>query len=347
MRKIKIGQIGTLHDHAPGKIACVRQFPEIFEIVGYAAESDEQYEKVKDRNEFRDLKRMSEEELLNSDVDAMLIETYEYDLVKTAQKCVDRGIHVHVDKPAGANAEDFEKLLRDAKRKNVVVQMAYMYRYNPALKRAKEIIASGRVGEIYAVEAHMDCEHTDEKRQWLGNFEGGMMFFLGCHLVDLIFQLKGVPDEIIPYNMATGIDGVTSEDVGFALFRYKDGISFAKTSAAEPGGFTRRQFVICGSKGTLEINPIERFGENGGNMTCSMREVYKEDTAREGWKTCGVTKTYDFEPGDRYDAMMLDFAGFVRGEKENPHTYEYELQLQKMVLRACGVDIDYKEKSVL
>ncbi len=40
--------------------------------------------------------------------------------------------------------------------------------------------------------------------------------------------------------------------------------------------------------------------------------------------------------------MMLDFAAFIRGEKENPYTLEYEYQLQKMVLCACGEDIDYK-----
>lgn len=45
----------------------------------------------------------------------------------------------------------------------------------------------------------------------------------------------------------------------------------------------------------------------------------------------------------RYDEMMFDFAAFVRGEKQNPFSYEYELQLHKMVLKACGQNIDYKE----
>ena len=39
---------------------------------------------------------------------------------------------------------------------------------------------------------------------------------------------------------------------------------------------------------------------------------------------------------------MLDFVAMVRGEKENPYTYEYELEVQKLVLAACGYDIDYK-----
>ena len=38
------------------------------------------------------------------------------------------------------------------------------------------------------------------------------------------------------------------------------------------------------------------------------------------------------------DTMMASFAAMVRGEKENPYTYEYELNLYKTVLKACGVE---------
>ena len=59
-----------------------------------------------------------------------MVETDELSLVHFAQKCINRNIHVHLDKPAGGNVEDFELLLRTAKRKNLKVQLAYMYRYN-------------------------------------------------------------------------------------------------------------------------------------------------------------------------------------------------------------------------
>ena len=38
---IKIGQIGMAHDHAEGKMSCVRKFPDVFEIVGIAEENPE------------------------------------------------------------------------------------------------------------------------------------------------------------------------------------------------------------------------------------------------------------------------------------------------------------------
>jgi hypothetical protein len=63
------------------------------------------------------------------------------------------------------------------------------------------------------------------------------------------------------------------------------------------------------------------------------------------WHDRGVS--YDSEPKSRYDAMMIGFAKIVRGECENPWSYEYELRLYRILLAACGVDIDYKKEIVL
>jgi len=38
----------------------------------------------------------------------------------------------------------------------------------------------------------------------------------------------------------------------------------------------------------------------------------------------------------RYDAMFRSFAAYVNGEVDNPYHYEYERELHKLILRACG-----------
>ena len=45
--------------------------------------------------------------------------------------------------------------------------------------------------------------------------------------------------------------------------------------------------------------------------------------------------------------MLAAFAAMVRGEKQNPWSYEYEWKLYRTVLAACGVDIDYKSDEIL
>ena len=136
-----------------------------------------------------------------------------------------------------------------------------------------------------------------------------------------------MPDEILPFNRCSGVEGVTSTDFGMALFTYPNGISFAKTSAVEIGGFARRQLVVSGTKGTVELKPLEMLA-SGGQFTTST------EYTDLSWTNRGVSCNSAIH--DRYDSMMASFAAMVRGEKENPWDYDYELQLYRCVLRACG-----------
>ena len=64
--KIKFGQIGTKHAHAAGKISTARKFPDLYEVVGVVEPDDEQWQAVANRSAYKDAKRMTQEELLNT-----------------------------------------------------------------------------------------------------------------------------------------------------------------------------------------------------------------------------------------------------------------------------------------
>ena len=51
----------------------------------------------------------------------------------------------------------------------------------------------------------MSCDHPLEKRKWLSSFQGGMSFFLGCHLTDLIYTLQGTPEEVYSHSYETTV----------------------------------------------------------------------------------------------------------------------------------------------
>jgi len=195
----------------------------------------------------------------------------------------------------------------------------------------KEQIKNGELGDIISVEVQMNCIHPKEVRKWLDNFPGGMMFFLGCHLIDLILSIQGTPKKIIPLNKCSSIDGVTSKDFGMAVLEYENGISFAKTSAVEIGGFERRQLVVSGTKKTVELKPLEWCVQ--GEKLATKRNTYTSRVwAEPSFKEQSTAV-------DRYDSMMRSFAQMVRREKENPWNYDYELELYKTVLKACGVKL--------
>jgi predicted dehydrogenase len=335
---IKIGLIGFVHDHSDPTLDCVRKYKDIFEVVGIADEDSENIKKYGGDEIYSGLQLMSADELLNyPGIEAVLVETEELKLVETAQRCIDKGLHVHVDKPAGTDIAAFGKLLRDAKAKSLTVQLGYMYRYNPAVQSCLESVKSGRLGEIYQVDAIMDSWYPPEKREWTNQFPGGNMFYLGCHMVDLVMLMQGVPEKIIPMNKSTGIDGVNALDHAFAVFEYKNGISTIRATLTECLGYNRRQLVVCGDRGVIEINPLEL----AANMPASSLLI-----SREKKFTGAYTEQKLPEAAGRYDAMMLDFADVVSGKKANQFTYEYELLVQKAVLAACGMPVEVKYTTI-
>lgn len=334
MKKIKIAQIGIGHDHAMEILRSIRDQSDIFEVVGYMI-PDVEKEKFPDRLTLdcvQGLKVMTLDEILNDPtIEAVTVETEEVNLTNYALMAAKAGKHMHMDKPGGLELDQFEELISVLKEKNLVFSLGYMYRYNPAVMELMEDIKNGKLGQIVSVEAQMNCWHSPRKRQWLQTFPGGMMFFLGCHMIDLIYQIQGEPEEVLALNCSSGVAGVTAEDYGMAVLKYKNGVSIAKACDMEMGGYERRQLVVTGSLGTVEIRPLEFFGNYPGQYA-GVRKSTSTIWGDTGYRT--TTK-----PQNRYNSMIAGFAQMVRGEKENPYTYDYELALYKLVLRACGVKI--------
>ena len=339
MKKIKIAQIGTGHDHATPAIQTLKLLDKagVYELVGYC-EVPEDSNNISGGNiVYENVKKMSLEEILNYEgLDAVVIETEDRALTKYALMAAEKGLHIQMDKPGGIDNDEFDRLIDTVKAKNLVFHTGYMYRYNPAVLQLKEDIAAGKLGDIISVEAQMNCTHNIAKRNWLGYYPGGMLYFLGCHMVDLIYSIMGEPEDIIPLSCSSGLEGTTAKDFGMAVFKYKNGISIAKSTAVEMGGFERRQLVVVGTKGTVELCPFEWMSNERNDVYSSqiteVREAFSGD-----WYQKGERHTSPVH--GRYDAMFRSFADYVNGVKSNPYTYEYERNLHKVLLRACGEEI--------
>jgi len=331
MKKVKIAVIGINHySHAKHIFSSIAKQKDIFDLVGYALVEDEREKFGEDLNKYAGYPEMTLDEILNDPtIEAVAVETEEVHLTKYALMAARHGKHIHMEKPGGFDLSEFEELIATVKKNGTVFHTGYMYRYNPYVLKIMEEVKNGDFGEIYGVEAQMNCYHKPSMRKWLESFPGGMMMFLGCHLIDLIVGIMGQPQKITSYCRTTEADGLTPDDFGMAVLEYPHGVSFAKTTAIEVGGFDRRQLVINGSKKTVELKPFEVV-ENGSVIYTKKTEYTNAEVFTAGGEE---TRTELF---DRYDAMMSSFAAMARGEKENPYTYDYELEVYKSVLKACG-----------
>jgi len=331
MRKIKVAQIGVnAYSHGIDIFDNMKKHDLLFELAGYVLPEKEKERLPQVVAKLDGVPELTLEEVLNnSEIEAVTIEVDEIYLTKYAFLAAQHGKHIHMEKPGGITLFEFEKLIETVKRNNVILHLGYMYRYNPYIQELIEQIEKGDLGEIISVEAQMSCWHPVTTRQWLENLPGGMMFYLGCHLIDFIIRIQGAPKAVIPLNKCSGIEGVTAEDVCMAVLEYEHGISFAKTSAVELGGFGRRQLVVSGTKATVELKPLEWYLP--GFERLQTTRIVRNST---NWHT--KDEPEKCMPIGRYDAMMTSFAKMVRGEMVNPYSPDYELELYKTILKACG-----------
>ena len=332
MKKIRIAQIGTSeYSHGCPVFRTLTECPDVFEIVGYALPENEREKFPEQVKAFEGYKEMTVEEILaDESIDAVTVETEEIYLTKYAKMVVNAKKHLHMEKPGGLSLADFEEMVDTAEKNGTVFHTGYMYRYNPVIVPLLARIDKGELGDIISVEAHMSCLHPAPFRDWQNTFPGcGMMFFLGCHLIDLVYRIKGEPKAVHPFLGCSGMDGVHAPDNTVCVLEYESGPSFVKTADVERGGFLRRQLVVTGTKETVVIEPLER--SLGGEMlTTGYRNITGEEWGADGERMA-------CEPYHRYKNMMLGFASFVRGEAKNPYDYTYEKNVRRLVQKCCGL----------
>ena len=332
MKKIRIGQIGIGHNHGSEKMRTLRRLSDYFEVVGVAESDPEWLAKRKDLEPYKGLTFMSEEELLcQPGLEAVAVETDGFELLPTALRCAERGLHLHMDKPGGEDLHAYRKLCDLCKNKNLAFQMAYVYRTNPAFRFCLNAVSEGWLGEIFEVHAVMsrDDSNKDDYRKWLAQFKGGAMYIFAGYLIDLILLMLGEPDRVTPFLKRTRQDGLI--DNGLAVLEYPKATATVRVSVAEIEGYKHRRLIVCGTRGTVELCPIEY--QDYYNTPLKVRLTLKE---KQGDYEAG-SHIVDCGPlGGRYEPQLIDFARVIRGEITNPYPVEHEYLLHKILLQCCG-----------
>ncbi|MGL4550195.1 MAG: Gfo/Idh/MocA family protein [Gemmataceae bacterium] len=320
--RIKVGQIGVGHAHA-SKLAVYRASAD-YEVVGVVEPDAALRKRAEGRAPYAGLTWMTRDQLLGTPgLQAVLVETGVGDLLANAEACVAAGKHVHVDKPAGDSLPHWRRILDAAARQKLLVQMGYMYRYSPAVVLLRQFLKDGWLGEVFEVHAVMSKVVAPAERKNLARFRGGMMFELGCHVLDLVVGVLGRPDAVTPFarHSARIDDGLF--DNMLAVLSYPRATATVRASALEVEGGDRRHLVVCGTEGTFHIQPLDA---PAARVSLSRpRGAYRKGT-----------QDVKFPKYTRYVADAADMAKVIRGEKASDFPYAHDLAVQETLLRACG-----------
>jgi predicted dehydrogenase len=174
------------------------------------------------------------------------------------------GKHVFCEKPLGRTADESHEMWQRVARTGVKHMTAFNYRFVPAVRLARELIADGQLGEIHHFRGRYlqewgptDAEAWRFERDAAGS---GALGDLGAHVVDLARYLVGELDSVSA-STRTFQPGREVDDAFEAVAEFESGaVGTLEASRFAPGRKNAFSWEINGSKGSLAFD-LERLNE--------------------------------------------------------------------------------------
>jgi predicted dehydrogenase len=341
--RIRIAQIGTSHAHAAGKMDALRSLSELYEVVGFAEPIAARQASAKKAKAFAGLKFLTEEEILaDKTIQAVVIETTLEDSARAAMAALKAGKHIHLDKPGAEKHADFVALRRYAEENKLTVQMGYMLRYNPGIQLLVRATKEGWFGDVMEIDASMGKLLDENSRKRFAQLPGGGMYELACHLVDTVVTLMGPPLSVQAFGNATRAPQDAFVDNQLAVLTYPKATVTIRCNHADPFGGPNRYITVRGTKGDMEISPLE--SGNGLLRLDQHRDTVKV-CHKVGEKMVMVAEprfrkgesAFELEvPKGRYDEEFRDLARVLRGQGFG-WSAEHDIAVHATALRAAGL----------
>jgi len=194
------------------------------------------------------------EELLNDDeIELIIINTPNNTHFDFSVRALHAGKNVLIEKPAAVTSREVKSLFELGRRLNLKVMVFQNRRYNSDFLSVKEVIKSGRLGDLIEVHFRMDRyrmaignKQFKETKETPGN---GLLYDLGSHLVDGVISLFGKP---LSYEKTTAVHRPGSQVDDYFNFhlKYPNQLNVYLTAGlliAEP----EHGFVVHGTLGSF------------------------------------------------------------------------------------------------
>jgi len=194
-----------------------------------------------------------------------------------ALAAIEAGKPVYCEKPLAPNALEAKQMVDAAERKGVKTAVGFNYLKNPMVTLAREIVASGEIGEVISFRGiHAEDYMTDPLAPFTWRLDAagghGVVADLGSHIISiarfvvgpiesLVGQLKTVTSRRPVAPGTTEMRAVEVDDEARALVRFATGATGSiEASWVAAGRKMMLAFEVTGSKGTVVVDH-ERFNE--------------------------------------------------------------------------------------
>ncbi|MET1071122.1 MAG: Gfo/Idh/MocA family oxidoreductase [Umezawaea sp.] len=221
--------------------------------------------------------------LADPEVDVVYVATPHAQHHEVVREALLAGKHVLCEKPFTLTAADARELADLAKERGLFLMEAMWTRFNPLVRRIRELIAEGAIGDVRAVHADFGftADYDPEHRLWNPALGGGALMDLGVYPVSFAHMVLGEPESVTVHGSLapTGVDADAA-----LLLAYPGGAHALLTCSLISTPEVRA--TIVGSGGRIEVpepffnpaaivvNGVEERAELDGNgYTPQLAEV--------------------------------------------------------------------------
>jgi predicted dehydrogenase len=273
---IGYGFIGKVHAYSYLSLPMLyTPAPAKIKFVGVCTESDKSADLAVDQLGF-ELKTKDYHELLDrNDIQIVNICTPNYLHKQVIMDALKTGKHIYCDKPLALNSTEAREICEAGKHVNTTQQMTFEYRFIPAIMRAKEMVQSGFLGDVYSFRAsylhsgYVDANRPISWRLQMDKSGGGAICDLGSHVIDLLRYLLGDFKRVCA-RLKTFIrerpaepggaqkSPVTVDDIAIIQAELLNGaIGTIEASRLATGANDDLRFEVNGSRGALAFSLME------------------------------------------------------------------------------------------
>lgn len=214
-------------------------------------------------------------------------------------RALDAGKHVLCEKPYSRRPSEVIEAFTSAAAKGLVLSEAFMYRYNPQLRKALQLLHDGVIGDLRMVVAsfswptpHPTPEGMDIRLD--AGLDGGSLMDVGCYCVSASRLFAGAEPVSVTAHAVTGPTGVDTSLV--ATLEFPGGVLAHVDSAFHVPD--RSHLEVVGTAGTLRVSDPWHCLAPGLLLT----------------GTDGVTSPVEVHPANSYRLELEEVNRAIRGE---------------------------------
>lgn len=261
MNKIKFGVIGC--GHIGKRHATMVQLNEECELVAVCDTNEKESLGLDDIQVpfYASAKEMLESE---PSIDIICVCTPNGYHAEQSSLALDYKKHVVVEKPMGLSRANCEELIFKALNVSRNIFCVMQNRYSPPSSWLKEMVSSGKLGDIYTVQVNCYWNRDDryyfkngEKHPWKGtnNLDGGTLYTQFSHFVDLMYWIFGdITDIQAKFNNFSHRHSIEFEDTGLVSFSFVNGgMGCLNYSTAVWDSNLESSITVIAEKGTVKI----------------------------------------------------------------------------------------------